>query len=316
MSNLPSFRQLRFLVALAEELHFGRAAERCHVSQSTLSAGLKELEATLGVVVAERTKRHVLLTAIGEKLAVRARTLLADAEAMAALAAAEGRPLTGPLRLGTIPTIGPYLLPTALTRIRRRYPSLQLILREELSDPLLKGLHEGRLDAVLIALPFAIGDVAFQELFDDGYQLACSRAHPLANLDHVTEADLRDRTVLLLEKGHCLQEHALSAFDPPAFHPEREFAATSLNTLIAMVAEGLGVTLLPNLAVDAHVTDGHDVSLAPIEGVFPRKIILAWRKESPRADEFITLAALLAGSHARAAAPTPSAVNGDVEISR
>ncbi len=291
LTHLPSLRQLRFLVALADELHFGRAAERCNVTQSTLSAGLKELETLLGVVVAERTKRHVLMTAIGEKLADRARKILADAEAMAALAAAEGRPLAGVLRLGATPTIGPFLLPKALPALRKRHPELKLILREELTDPLLEGLGAGRLDAVLIALPYPIGDLAYVELFEDGYQLACGRTHPLANRDRVGKEDLEGRTVLFLDKGHCLHEHALSAFDgPPSFLPEREFSATSLNTLISMVAEGLGVTPLPQLAVDANVADGQDVVLVPIDGVHSRTVILAWRKESPRAEEFRTLA--------------------------
>ncbi|MCI4666413.1 MAG: hydrogen peroxide-inducible genes activator [Neomegalonema sp.] len=297
MTHLPSFRQLRFLVALADELHFGRAAARCNVTQSTLSAGLKELESTLGIVVAERSKRHVFLTSIGERLAERARRLLADAEAMVEMAAAEGRPLSGLLRLGAIPTIGPFLLPKAMPALRQRFPDLKLILREELTDRLLDGLTSGKLDGALLALPFAIGDLEYAELFDDGYQLACGLRHPLANRDKITEEDLQGRTVLLLEKGHCLQEHALSAFSPPAFHAEREFAATSLNTLISMVSEGLGVTLLPQIAVDAHVAQGHDVALAPIEGVLPRKVILAWRKESPRSEELRTLAELFRSAY-------------------
>ena len=295
--HLPSIRQLRFLVALADELHFGRAADRCNVTQSTLSAGLKELELQLGVVLAERTKRHVFLTSVGEKIADRSRRILADVDALVALAAAEGKPLSGVLRLGAIPTIGPFLLPKALPALRTRFPDLKLVLREELSDALLDGLHAGKLDAVLIALPYPIGDLAYVELFEDGYQLASSRNHPLAQQERIAEEDLQGCTMLLLEKGHCLQEHALSAFEPPAFHAEREFAATSLNTLLSMVSEGLGITLLPELAIEAKAAEAHDVALTPIDGVLPRKVILAWRKESPRHEELNTLAQQLRAAH-------------------
>ncbi|MEJ2118947.1 MAG: LysR substrate-binding domain-containing protein, partial [Alphaproteobacteria bacterium] len=202
---LPSLRQLRFLVALADELHFSRAAEVCNVTQSTLSSGLKELETTLGVSLAERTKRSVVMTPVGREIAERARALLADARDIVDLAAGRAGTLRGDLALGTIPTIGPFLIPKMLPTLRQTFPELRLYLREELTDSLIAGLKSGRLDVILIALPYEIGDLAVAPLFEDGYQLMTPPSHPLAALSQVTGKDLAERRLLLLEKGHCLQ---------------------------------------------------------------------------------------------------------------
>jgi LysR family transcriptional regulator, hydrogen peroxide-inducible genes activator len=282
---LPSLRQLEFLVALADERHFGRAAEKCHASQSTLSAGLKELETTLKVSVAERTRRSVTLTPVGKELADRARLLLADAKAMVDFAAANMELLSGDLRLGAIPTLAPYLLPQIVPDIRRSYPALKLFLREAKTDELLQSLHAGEIDALLLALPYEIGDLTVYPLFDDTYQLAIQPTHPLAECVFLTGKDLSGIHMMLLENGHCLQRHALSAFAPLGPHQDRTFEATSLPTLIAMVAEGLGATLLPQLAIDAGVADGQEVALVPLKGAHPRQIVLAWRKTSPRSAE-------------------------------
>ena len=282
---LPSLRQLEFLVALADERHFGRAAEKCHASQSTLSAGLKELEATLQVVVAERTRRSVTLTPVGRELADRARRLLADAKAMMDYAAANMGILSGDLRLGAIPTLAPYLLPQIVPEIRRNYPDLKLFLREAKTDDLLHSLHAGEVDAILLALPYDIGDLTVYPLFEDNYQLAIQPGHPLAGRPWLTGKDLTDVQMMLLEKGHCLQRHALSAFAPLGPQQDLTFEATSLPTLVAMVAEGLGATLLPDIAIDAGVADGQDVALVPLKGAHPRRIALAWRKTSPRGAE-------------------------------
>lgn len=288
--NLPSLQQLRFLVALADELHFGRAAEACHVTQSTLSNGIKELEAILGVSLAERSKRSVLLTPVGSEVAERARQLLADATDMVDAAKRHSGTLRGDLRLGAIPTVGPFLVPKLMPRMRQRFLDLRVYFREELTESLIAGLKAGRLDAILIALPFEIEGLDWVELFDDGYQLATPLAHRLSGRAAVTGGDLEGEKLLLLEKGHCLQLHALSAFPDSHAAQDDSFAATSLVTLVSMVEEGLGITLLPQLAIDAGVARGTRLALAPLEGACPRRIVLAWRRTSARAGDFNQLA--------------------------
>ncbi|SDG07492.1 LysR family transcriptional regulator, hydrogen peroxide-inducible genes activator [Limimonas halophila] len=299
---LPSLRQLRFLVALADERHVGRAAEACHVSQSTLSAGLKELEATLGVGVAERTKRSVTMTPVGEQLAERARGVLTATHDLVDLASRQAGTLRGDLRLGTIPTIGPYLIPHAMPALRRDHPDLRLYLREELTESLIEGLAAGRLDAILIALPYETGDLATATLFEDSYTLAAPRAHPLAGREQVSGADLREHSLLLLERGHCLHRHALSAFPEVLPREDDSFAATSLSTLLAMVEMGLGLTLLPQLAHDAGAARSHEIALVPLRGACPRRVVLAWRRTSPRQPEFEALAEVFRAARARLAA--------------
>lgn len=296
---LPSLRQLQFLVALADELHFGRAAETCFVTQSTLSTGLKELEAMLGAPLAERTKRSVMLTPLGAEIAERARGLLADASEIIELAHREKGVLQGTLRLGTIPSIGPYLFPHLMPRLRHDYPELKLYLREELTESLIEGLRAGRLDVILIALPFDIGDLAWASLFMDNYQLASAPDHPLAGHRPVHGADLDQERLLLLERGHCLQRHALSAFPDSHAVQDESYSATSLPMLTAMVAEGLGITLLPELMIDAGATKGQGIALTPLEGAWPREVILAWRKASARVEEFQLLARVLREERAR-----------------
>lgn len=301
MRHPPNLRHLRYLVALADELHFGRAAERCHVTQSTLSKGMQELEATLGTTLAERTKRQVILTAIGREIAERARRILREAEALVDLVQASGAALSGELRLGVIPTVGPYLLPRVMPHLRREFPGLRLYLREDRTEPLIDALSDGRLDAAIVALPFDIGELSREDLFEDGYVLACARVHPLANLPRVGRADLSGRSMMLLERGHCLQRHALSAFGEAEIHEDRSFAATSLPTLVAMVEEGLGVTLLPQLAVEAGIAEGHEIALVPAPDAAPRRVVLVWRRSSARADDFRLLAKALRGAAGRRA---------------
>ena len=295
---LPSLQQLRFLVALSQELHFGRAAEACHVTQSTLSNGIRELETILGVSLAERSKRSVLLTPVGEEIAQRARRLLADATELVDAARRSSGTLRGELRLGAIPTVGPFLVPKVMPRIRESYPELRVYFREELTESLMAGLKAGRLDAIIIALPFAVEGVEMVDLFEDDYQLATPLDHRLANRDTVTGDDLSGEKLLLLEKGHCLQRHALSAFPQAHATADDSFAATGLVTLASMVAEGLGITLLPQLAIDAGVARGTRLSLAPLVGACPRRIVLAWRETSARAEEFRQLAATLCDARA------------------
>lgn len=285
-SYLPTLRQLRYLVALDEHRHFGRAAESCLATQSTLSAGLQELESLLGVTLVERTKRKVLMTPLGEEVAARGRELLRGAEDIADLARAHGKPLCGRLRLGVIPTIAPFLLPRALPGLRRLYPELKLILREDLTARLLERLAAGDLDAAVLALPYDAPEMEMEALYTDPFVLACPPGHPLAELDSVGGADLAGADLLLLEEGHCLRDHALAACSLPAPRRGEGMLGTSLGTLVQMVASGMGVTLLPRLAVESGILTGTDLVTRPLTGGGARLLGLAWRKSSARKDEF------------------------------
>lgn len=284
---MTTLRQLRFLVALDETASFSRASELCHVTQSTLSTGLRELEDRLGVRVAERTKQSVLMTPLGRDLAQRARSILAEVQDLEERAQREQAAGATAIRLGTIPTVGPFLMPRAMPLLRRALPDTKFYLREELTDPLVEGLLEGRLDLLLIALPHALrSQIETDVLFTDGYWLATPPDHPLGNRNTVGADDLADRHLLLLEKGHCLQRHALSSFPGINLDEDQSFSATSLSTLVAMVEEDLGITLLPKLAVDAGISKGHRLHLGNVEGARPRQVALAWRQSSPNAEVF------------------------------
>lgn len=295
---MTTLRQLRFLVALSDTLNFSRAAEVCHVTQPTLSAGLKELEDHLGAPLAERSKRSVMMTQLGADIVRRAQVILNDVADIEALAHAQAGTLQGDLRLGAIPTVGPFLVPRALPLLRQIWPDQRVFLREELTESLVAGLTEGRLDLILVALPHAIGSIETDLLFEDGYQLATPIGHPLSGSPDVTGAKLAQASLLLLEKGHCLQRHALEAYAEMGTPPGDAFAATSLPTLISMVEEGLGLTLLPQLAVDAGAARGHAIALTPLPGACPRRVVLGWRKTSPHADRFRQIAALFRAVHA------------------
>lgn len=295
MKILPTLRQLRYLVALSEHRHFGRAAEACLATQSTLSAGLQELENLLGVVLVERTKRKVMLTPLGEEVVARARVVLRDAEAIADLAAAASEPLSGPLRLGVIPTIGPFLLPRVLPALRQVHPKLRLYLREDLTARLLDRLGAGDLDVVLIALPYAAPDIETLQVAEEPFLLACPPDHPLAAKPDLRSADLLGADLLLLEEGHCLRDHALAACHLPGPARGDGVLGTSLATLVQMVANGLGVTLLPRMAVECGVLAGTGLVTRPIADSGTRGIGLAWRPSSPRKADFRALGDFLKG---------------------
>nr|WP_319514887.1 hydrogen peroxide-inducible genes activator [uncultured Cohaesibacter sp.] len=289
---IPSLRQLTFLIALADELHFSNAAKRCNVTQSTLSAGLKELESILGVTLAERSKRSVIMTPIGRKIVDQARKILTDTQHLVETAALAAETMAGDMHLGVIPTVGPFLLPRLRPLLRDEHPRLRLYLREELTDQLLEGLRSGRLDVALIALPHDVGDLETLELFEDGYHLVAPLDHDLACNSLADGTMLKNEPLMLLERGHCLQQHALSAF-PGLLNKDVEFDATSLATLLAMVEEGLGSTLIPNVAIDAGLTKAHDVVEIDLPTSLPRKITLVWRKSSTRKDDFRALGDLI-----------------------
>ena len=293
MKRLPTMKQLQYLVALADTQHFGRAAARCYITQSTLSAGIRDLESTLGTAVAERTNRQVLLTRAGRQIAERAKAILQQAEDVMEMARAELTPMTGELRLGVIPTIGPFLLPRILPELRERYPGLTIYLREEQTVPLLARLEEGELDVALIALPYDTRDLTVEIVMEDEFLFACNRNHALAGSNEVSPEALESAQLMLLEEGHCLRGHALDVCDRGNSKIRSQFEASSLHTLVQMVAAGIGVTLIPRLAVDAHVTQGTEVTLARVSTPAFRRIGLVWRPTSLRTKEFHLLATAL-----------------------
>jgi LysR family hydrogen peroxide-inducible transcriptional activator len=287
MKNLPTMKQLQYLSALAEHRHFGLAAEACFVTQSTLSAGIRELEEILQVKVAERTNRSVIITPLGVRLTRMARDLILGAEDMLDLAQSSNDPLSGTLRLGVIPTVGPYLLPAALPVLHRTYPKLELFIREDYSDRLLEQLKEGSLDLLVLALPYEMEGVDTEELFEDGFLLACPAGHPLAGARSADTEDFADQPLLLLEEGHCLRRHSLEACSLAGRYKRKNYEATSMATLVQMVSVGMGLTLLPEIAVKAGIVEGLDISLVPLsKNVSKRGIGLVWRQSSPRADEY------------------------------
>ncbi len=291
MKQLPSLKQLEYLTALVETRHFARAAKRCSVTPSTLSAGIRDLEDVLGVAVAERTKRTVLITPLGKSMAERARRLLCDAEDLMALASTQREPMNGEIRLGAIPTICPFVLPGVLPSINVQYPGLRLYLREEQTADLLARLRAGEIDVALIALPYDTENLTVRVLFDDAFLFACHSHHPLVGNDLISSEDLRHQPLLLLEEGHCLRGHALEACRLSSSSARVQFEATSLQTLIQMVASGIGVTLLPQMAVDSGLAAMESVRLIPLQEPASRQVGLVWRSSSPRVAEFELLAA-------------------------
>ncbi len=300
MTPLPSPQQLRYLVALAEHGHFGRAADACSVTQSTLSAGLLALERQLDAAILDRgAGKHVVFTALGEDIVAHARRVLGALEALAEAAGAARAPLSGPLRLGVIPTIGPFLLPRLMPVLRGAFPNLRIFVREDTTKALVERLARNRLDLLLVALPYDCGDAETLAIARDEFVVALPKGHRLAARTRVAAAELEGERLLLLEDGHCLRDQALSVCGIPRGNKageQEEFAATSLHTLAQMVAGGLGVTLLPQMAVDAGVAAWADVELRPLSGGSAcRTIGLAWRAGSPRAHEYRALAPLIAG---------------------
>ena len=287
---LPTLKQLQYLVALKQHGHFGRAAEACFVTQSTLSAGLRELESLIGITLVERTRRVVRFTPLGNRIADKAQRILREADELSDMARAAGKPLSGELRMGVIPTIAPFLLPSLLPKLRKQWPDLKLYLREEPSQAACDSLHRGQLDCVLLALPYACGEVESSELFEDRLFVAFPPgvAEPPAQ---VTAAAIDEEKLLLLEAGHCLKDHALAACNRPELRAEAAMMGTSLHTLVQMVDNGLGMTMIPEMAVTAGILTGTGVIVRPLAADNPsRRIALIWRKNSPREKEFRLLA--------------------------
>jgi len=291
MNEAVTLRQLRYLVAVADTLHFGRAAERCHVSQPSLSTQIQQLEDALGVQLLERTQRRVLLTAAGEEAVARARRILGEVSDLAASARSAAAPLGGELRFGIIPSLAPYYLPRVLPDLRRDHPDLKLLLREDLTARLLDALRAGTLDVLLLALPVEEPGLDHAAMFDEPFRVALPAGHPLTAKATLTEHDLAGERLLLLEEGHCFRDQALAVcrLNGPV---ERDgFAGTSLHTLCEMVAGRIGITLLPALAC-ARAPEGVETRsfTAPEPS---RRMGLVWRRGSPRGAELRQLATYL-----------------------
>src|ERR1044071_3447059 len=280
-----NLRDLRYLVALADTRHFGKAAERCFVSQPTLSAQSKKLEEYLGVQLLERQPRKVTLTETGAKIVAVARRVLQHSDEIIALARNEHDPLAGKLKLALIPTIGPYLLPLVARRLRKQLPRLQLMLYEYQTQPLLEKLRSGEIDVGLVALPVPDDGLETRALYEEAFTVALPSNHPLAKKTSVKLDDLNGQSLLLLEDGHCLRDQALEVCSRVEVKESEEYRATSLETLWQMVAAGLGVTLLPELATQGPFGSGNALAVRPFSRPVPSRTVgAAWRKSTTRTE--------------------------------
>jgi LysR family hydrogen peroxide-inducible transcriptional activator len=286
-----NLRDLQYLVALADHQHFGRAAAASFVSQPTLSTQVRKLEEELGVALVERAPRRVMLTPVGREIVERARRILGDVAELKETARRTRDPEAGTVRLGLFPTLGPYLLPHVVPRLRERFPRLELLLVEEKTAVILRQLREGRLDAGVLALPLHDDQLHVEPLFDEPFLLAVPEAHPLAQRDSVRISDLAHESLLLLEDGHCLRDQALDVCGLAGAGEKAGFRATSLETLRQMVAANVGVTLLPTLAVKPPVPRSDSIRLLRFRGDAPhRRIAMVWRRSSAMAGFLTSLA--------------------------
>ncbi|MES9958403.1 MAG: LysR substrate-binding domain-containing protein [Sedimenticola sp.] len=289
--NLPTLRQLKYLVAVVELRHFGQAAEHCFVTQSTLSAGIQELENLLGATLIERSKRKVLPTPLGIEIAGKAQQLLDLATEMTEMADSQGKPLSGTLRLGVIPTIGPYLLPKVLPGIRSGFPDLELQLVEDQSGRLLERLGRGTLDTAILAFPYPIGEMERSIFWEEKFLVALPSDHSLARRKRLATGELPREELLLLEEGHCMTDHALAACHLEGLKSNAAFQGTSLYTLLQMVAGGQGITFLPEMATRSELLPPEGIRLAALTEAGPhRQIGLVWRNTYYRKEDLLTLA--------------------------
>lgn len=288
---IPSIKQLRYICAVAEHRHFSKAAEACHVTQSTLSAAIQDLESQLGIVIFERSKKNVLITPLGERLVQQARIVLGDVEDFVGLAKSHNELLAGEIRLGVIPTIGPFLLPRLLAELRKQFPKLKLYLKEDLSAQLFQQLQQGQLDLLILALPYPLPEMETITLFKDEFLLCLPPGHSMEKLSQVKQQQLRGEKLLLLEEGHCLRDHALEACKLDTDDADLIYQGTSLHTLVQMVANGLGVTLLPAMSIDGDVLGETHLPVKQFSNEnVSREIGMAWRKSDPRKEDYLKLA--------------------------
>ena len=288
-------KDLRYLVAVADTRHFGKAAERCFVSQPTLSAQLRKLEEYLGVVLVERQPRQALLTPAGAEIVARARRIVEASDEVVEIARTHRDPLAGRLRIAFLPTIGPYLLPGIAPRLHKALPRLELMFYEYQTAPMLERLHAGDIDMGVLALPVGLDGLVAQPLYDEPFVVAAPARHPLAARKEVRIEDLRGVTLLLLEEGHCLRDQALDVCNRVAVQENQNFRATSIETLRQMVAVDAGVTLLPDLATRGAYATARGVVVRPFAKPAPvRRIGAIWRKSSPRTAALTAITRLIA----------------------
>ncbi len=290
MVNLPTVKQLRYLIALEKHLHFGRAAESCFVTQSAFSVAIKELESILNTSLVDRTNRSVVFTSTGTLVAQQARLAIFDLEGIVDIAKSHQEPLSGPLKMGVIPTIAPFLLPQILPAIRKRYPKLELYLKEEQTNRIHQLLLDGELDILLLALPMNLINTETVSIYNDPFKLAYRKGTNLIDPDNFSPNKLNEESILLLEDGHCLRDHAMSACNLSKKDKISKFSASSLYTLIQMVDSDLGITFVPQMAIDSGMLKHTKVSTTDLKDKSYREIGLAWRKSSVRKAEFNTLA--------------------------
>ncbi len=293
----PTIKQLRYFVALCEEGHFGRAAARSFVSQSAFSTAIQDLETLLGAQLVDRTRRQVTITAMGQEIATQARLVLRDVESLVEMAGQRDQPLSGPLRLGVIPTIAPFLLPALLPKLRRQYPDLRLFLTEDLTEGLHERLLGGEIDLMLLALPYELRSTESVTLFRDPFCLAMREGSTAADPENYRFNRLQAESILLLEDGHCLREHALEACRIRGMDRVSRFAASSLLTLVEMVDADLGITFLPEMARGSALMRNTRVRLYPLPKNSYREVGLAWRRGSDRAEEFKMLGHFIEDHH-------------------
>ena len=282
----PTLKQLRYFLALYEERHFGRAAARSFVSQSAFSNAIRELETALGADLVDRTNRNVTITAKGQDVAVQARLVLQDVDSLVEIAKGPPAPLSGELRLGVIPTIAPFILPPILPRLRRKFPKLELLLTEDQTQRIFERLMAGNLDVLLLALPWEMPGTDTADLFRDQFCLAYRSGTRRVDPENYRFSRLDADSVLLLEDGHCLREHALAACKIRGTQKIRRFGASSLLTLIEMIDADLGVTFLPEMARGSALLRNTRVRLSKLADNSYRRVGLAWRKGSRRVEEF------------------------------
>ena len=290
MINLPTVKQLRYLIALEKHLHFGKAAEACFVTQSAFSVAIKELENVLNTSLVDRTNRSVVFTSTGTLVAQQARLAIFDLEGIIDIAKSSQEPLSGPLKMGVIPTIAPFLLPRILPAIRKQYPNLELYLKEEQTDRIHQLLLDGELDILLLALPMNLINTESISIFNDPFKLAYRKGTELIDPNNFSPNKLNKESILLLEDGHCLRDHAMSACNLSKKEKISKFSASSLYSLIQMVDSDLGITFVPQMAVDSGLLKQTKVLTSELKDKSFREIGLSWRKSSVRKEEFHLLA--------------------------
>ncbi len=290
MINLPTVKQLRYLLALEKHLHFGHAAEACFVTQSAFSVAIKELETILNVSLVDRTNRSVVFTSAGKLVAQQARLAIFDIEGIIDIAKSAQKPLCGVMKMGVIPTIAPFLLPKILPKVRKKFPKLELYLKEEQTKKIHQLLLEGELDLLLLALPFDLIKTETLSIFKDPFKLAYKKDTTLIDPEHFSPNKLNKESILLLEDGHCMRDHALSACGLGRKDSISKFSASGLYSLIQMVDNDLGVTFIPQMAIDSGLLKYTKVQTKDLKEKSYREIGLAWRKSSVRKHEFTLLA--------------------------